>query len=230
MALNVNIAPNIIEAQTDNFYFTVVFLFEEGQSVTAGSFGIEHIHVFGSDDVGIEDVRLIASTAEGAVFSVNLPPGVRGSFEIIAGWLINVSGVQESVVGEPKTVQYNTESLFSESNYDPTPLPTSPSKVAIRLSAAHVKHGGVVVAQFDFDFDVPYFSESHVQVTAGATKGIAESIDDRQRRWIVPITAPNLGEGSIEVSIPENGVGFDHAAVRAEIGYGAFMPLIIEAV
>ncbi|MYB02289.1 hypothetical protein F4X90_21830, partial [Candidatus Poribacteria bacterium] len=100
--------------------------------------------------------------------------------------------------------------------------------VDLSLSAASVEHGGVIAAQFDFDHDVPNFEGSLVAVSnSDATVGNATALDDDNRRWVVPVTAPQSGEGELEISLPEDAIGFSQAAVRAPVQFSDSIPLTI---
>ena len=99
--------------------------------------------------------------------------------------------------------------------------------VDISLSAAGVQNEGAISARFDFDYDVPNFSSDLVLVSAGATKGNATVIDDQNRCWVVPVAVPQSGEGEIEVSLPEDAIGFPQVRVAARVQYAPSIPLVI---
>lgn len=92
-------------------------------------------------------------------------------------------------------------------------------ELEISLSAAYVSHEGVVTAQIDSDFQIPSFTSGNVAVSQGATKGDALAADDTQRCFLIPVTAPSSGQGTIQVSVPEDSIGFPHDAVMAEFQY-----------
>jgi len=120
----------------------------------------------------------------------------------------------------------------------------------ISLSAASAENGGVILAQFDFDFPVPAFSASAVEVNLNkvlaanrkvlaangtvlalniddAVVGPALAIDDAFKCWQVPITVPGSGEGEVEVSLPEDAIGFYQSAVQAPVFYAPVINLNI---
>jgi len=98
----------------------------------------------------------------------------------------------------------------------------------ISLSAASVESGGLVIAQFDFDYDVPDFDSDFVAVNdAGAVVGNATALDDQNRRWAVPVTVPETGEGEVEISLPEDAIGFAQPEVRAPVQFAETIPLSI---
>lgn len=109
------------------------------------------------------------------------------------------------------------------------------------LSAASIENGGVIDVFVNFDYDVPIFESSVLDLGTGfnqlaiggvglgiggvplgirsganATAGEAVALDDRHRRWSVPVTVPASGEGELEISLPEDAIGgLSHEAVMA---------------
>ncbi|MYF53242.1 MAG: hypothetical protein F4166_05390, partial [Gammaproteobacteria bacterium] len=100
----------------------------------------------------------------------------------------------------------------------------------ISLSAAAISNGGTIIAQFDFDYDVPDFSSDIVAVNnPGAVKGNATNVDDRNRCWIVPVEVPQAGEGELEIELPDDAIGFYQSAVRAQVQFAPKITLHISA-
>jgi len=117
----------------------------------------------------------------------------------------------------------------------------------ISLSANGIENGGTIIAQFDFDHAVPNFSASYLYFNLNAvvvdgddnvlgingnllaiesersdvTVGPATSIDENNRCWVVPVTVPETGEGELDISLPEDAIGFQQAAVQAPVFYAA---------
>ena len=92
--------------------------------------------------------------------------------------------------------------------------------VDISLSAAGIENSGTIIAQFDFDYDVPNFSASQVVLNNDdATLGNATAIDDDNRCWIVPVTVPQSGEGMLEISLPADAVGLPNPQRSAQVQY-----------
>jgi len=120
----------------------------------------------------------------------------------------------------------------------------------ISLSAASAENSQTVIAQFDFDSPVPNFSASAVDIrikqillangkvlaangkvlfvdVADVQVGSAIAIDDALKCWTVPIELPGSGEGEIEVSLPEDAIGFYQSAVQAPVFYAPVINLNI---
>ena len=91
--------------------------------------------------------------------------------------------------------------------------------IDISLSASQISHGNAITAQFDFDIEVPGFSEDVVTIGTGGTKGNATAIDDTNRHWILPVTVPDSGDGMLEISLEEDAIGLPHSRASAEIEF-----------
>ena len=231
MPLNVNVAPNINKTQTGNFLFSIIFLPEEGESVASNSFDLRHIFLHDSTHISNKDVSVIQATEHGAIFSVDVPRGVKGHVDIYAGNFIAVNGIDEEVIASPlpKRVNYDTTELLPQVTYNITPPPSAATEVTLSVSARSVEWGDTVIVQIDFDFDVHYFRSYHLHLSEiYATKGDAVSIDAKNRRWIVPVTVPTTGEGTLDIFIPANSFRFDHEEVRVSVDYAEHIPLVIE--
>ena len=228
----VNVAPNIDtdEVQTGNFYFSVIFLFAEGESIREGDFGLFQISVLGDDsEVDLDNVSLIQSNERGALFAMTLPRQANGTIKIEGGGFVDVNGEERHVIADQKVIKFDTRETFSDSTLDLTPPTLSVTTVDLTLSAAHVEWGDTIIAQIDFDFDMHNFSSLYLHLShVYATKGDAEAIDEKNRRWIVPITAPSSGEGTFDVFIPANSLPFSHTEKRVTVNYAEHIPLVIE--
>lgn len=97
----------------------------------------------------------------------------------------------------------------------------------IGLSAASIENGGTIIAQFDFDYDVPNFSESVVTVGVGAVKGTATALGEENRSWAVPVRVPDTGQGELEISLEEDAIGFQQARVAAQVQHAPTIALAI---
>ena len=228
MAITANIAQNINTTQTQDFYFTVVFITEG--IIDSGGFALSNIEISGSTDISISDLTLLYVEDAFAVITVNLPRLVSGGFSIGLTGTVTIDGVAETIDYQPKTINYDTTGVVANfATYDTTSPPTSATEIQIRLSTASIENGGIVVAQFDFDYSVPHFSETYVTVTpSDAVKGEAEAVGHEFKRWVVFVTVPETGEGAVVISIEANGIGFTHEAVQTEVRYAPDIPLVIE--
>ena len=98
----------------------------------------------------------------------------------------------------------------------------------ISLSAAAIENGGTIIAQFDFDYDVPGFEGAFVAVNnPDAVIGSATALDPDSRCWVVPVTVPQAGEGELEIELPEDAIGFQSAAVMAPVQFAPTIALSI---
>jgi len=221
MSITANIAPNINKEQSDNFYFTVVFTTDS----SVEDFSLNNVGITGTV-VSIEDLTLLYLESNYAVIAVDLPAVGKGSFTIDLTGTVTIDGVSESITSESKKITYNVVGS-SSITYDTTPTATAPSIVILTLSAASIENSGILIAQFDFDYSVPYFDSSHVTVSAGATKSQVEVIDDDFRRWIMLVTVPSSGSGMVDISVDTDAIGFPHDAVRAQAQHANIIPLTI---
>ncbi|MDE0401699.1 MAG: hypothetical protein OXL96_28220 [Candidatus Poribacteria bacterium] len=115
----------------------------------------------------------------------------------------------------------------------------------LELSTRRIENSGVVDAILNFDYDVPIFESSvlnlgvsfsqlaiggvglgiggvplGIRSGSNATAGEAVALDDRHRRWSVPVTVPDSGEGELEIMLPEDAIGsLQHEAVMAPVFY-----------
>ena len=160
-------------------------------------------------------------------YELTAPPTGKG---------IGVISVPENVIAPGNNAAAITFTYIDSINAD------------ISLSAAAAQNGETVLAQFDFDYDVPNFSSDVLQLGVGssvlgaggqvlgaggqvlgtsggeATAGAAIALDDSNRSWLVPVTLPQSGEGMLEIELPEDAIGFQSAAVMAEV---QFAPTIV---
>ena len=98
----------------------------------------------------------------------------------------------------------------------------------LSLSAAAAQNGETVLAQFDFDYDVPNFESSFVTLSdPNATAGSAVPLDDLNRCWQVPITLPQQGEGNLEISLEEDEIGFGQDRVAGQVQFAPTINLNI---
>ena len=230
MPLEIDIALDIENIKTENFYFSIIPQFVEGQTIREGDLGLSQIAIWDDSYTILDIAELIYSTEFGAIFAVTLPRQTEGRFNLQAGGVINVNGVEEDIISDLKIVKYDTRTAFSEETFDPTPPNTEATEVSMSVSARYVRTGETVLVQVDFDFDVHYFRSWHLHLSeVYATKGNAEAIDERSRRWIVPVTTPSTGEGTLDIFIPANSFRFDHSEVRISVDYAEEIPLVIEA-
>ena len=226
MSITANIAPRISTIQTKSFYFTIVFDVDDG-NIDDGSFSLtDNIRITGSTDISISDLTLLYIQGNFVVIAVDLPNLVTGSFTIDVQGNISIDDVDNEIVGSSKTIKYDT-TIPSDDTYDTTPPPGEPTAVEITLSTPSISNSGIVIAQFDFDYSVPYFLSSHVTVSTGATKSAAESIDDDFTRWIILITVPSSGQGMLDISVNEDAIGFTHDAVSAQVQHDETIALTI---
>lgn len=223
MSVTGNIAANINKEQTGNFYFTVVMNPPTGSNMESDSFTLaENIWIRGSEDVSIDDISLLSVQSNYAIITCQLSKNIHGDFKISLTGTVNVNTngvISEQLLSSPvKIIEYDTRGSLDQVTYDTSAPPaSSPTKVDIELSTASIQTGGTTFAQFDFDFDFPGFSENYVDVPSGTVKGNAIAVDDKHRKWIVPVTLPQSGEGEIDIEIDEDALGFQHSPVRAPV-------------
>lgn len=219
MSVLANIAPSINEIQTANFYFMITLRPPTLEyDVEPGSFSISNIQITGTD-VSIDNLVLLSFTLNTALVAVNLPKNVKGDFRIDMVGTVSVGGILETIDYVNKTISYDTTGISEDLTYDTTPSPSTPTEVELRLSANRVSNGRTVIAEIEFNYDNFLFTADQVDVTAGATKGNATALDDRSRRWIVPITVPSTGEGQVEVRLLEDVVFYGSQPADAVIFY-----------
>ena len=227
MAITANIAPNITTIQQKSFYITIVFDLEEGSNIDANGFTLaDNLLISGSNDISLSDLTLLYVQSNFVVIAVDLPNLVKGSFIIDVTGNISINTVDNQIVGISKTIQYNT-SIPSDETFDTTPTSDNPTKVEISLSTAYIENSGIVIAQFDFDYGIPYFDESHVTVGTGCQKSETEVIDDEFTRWIILVTMPSSGQGTCNISVDEDAIGFTHAAASAQVQHQESIMLTI---
>ena len=98
----------------------------------------------------------------------------------------------------------------------------------ISLSAAAAQNGETVLAQFDFDYDVPNFESSFVTLSdANASVGEAIGVGDENRCWVVPVALPQQGEGNLEISLEEDEIGFGQDRVAGQVQFAPTINLNI---
>jgi len=226
MAILTAIGADITETQTGNFQFTLSFAISADQVFDRSSFDISNIVVSGSADITRADLEVLYVTDNGVIVSVDVREGISGVLTVDLTGTILVDGVEESFDASPKVIRYDTGGSYYEMR-SPTSLD---KRVVLSTSAANLKTGGVVVIQFDFYFGVSSFQDSEVQVTSGATKGQLERIDAVGKRWVMLVTMPASGEGTIEIWVLADSLGFEHEEVRVSVAYAENIPLVIEAV
>lgn len=235
MSIIANIATNINEKQTDNFYFIISFDLPDGASFADDGFTLSNLEISGTTDISISDFVLIDLENEYAIIAVDLPSLLTGKFDldVTGNATIVTAGVssEQELVGSTKTIEYDTTGERSGITYDTTPTSSEPTIVTMELSAASADNGGVIVAQFDFDFGVAYFSSAYVNVMPStAVKGTAYSIGDNFERWIMLITLPLSGSGMVDISIDEDAIGFPHDALQAQVQHQQNTRLTIDGV
>ena len=218
MPVTANIAPDINDIQTENFYFYISFIPPSADTnLESDSFSLSNLDITGTH-ISITDLTLLSLVSNTAIISVKLTQGVKGSFTINLTGTINVNGVDEPITYQSKKIEYDTTACATpQFTYDITPPPDTASEVVISLSSNGAQNGDVIIAQFDFNFDYHNFHANYVDVSPGVVKGTAVAIDDNNRRWVIPVTMPAQGQGDIEISLAENAL-FTHAAqsVRAQ--------------
>ena len=229
MAIFANVAPSINDTQKQSFYFTIVFTRPSSDSeIDADSFSLSNISISESSHIDISNLVLLKFTHVSAIIAVNIPNNVSGSFKIDLVNTITVDGISQTIDYNSKIIKYDTTDLnFERQTYDITPPADSPTKADLEISTASIETGGLILAQIDLDYDFPAFSESYISVPENVEKGTAVSIDDRHRRWIIPITVPQSGEGEIEIEIAEDSLGFQHAALMAPVQFAPTINLNI---
>lgn len=224
------IAPDINEVQKKNFYFTITFSPESPDAyVDEGSFSLDNIDISWSNHITLENLSLLYSYSASVIFAVNLPKNISGSFRINLRGTVTVEGTEQRFEYQPKTIEFDTTGIAEDITFDTTPPPSGPSEVDISLSANSISNGGTIIAQFDFDYDNHNFSESQVNVTGGAIKGNATALDDYSRRWIVPVTVPDTGEGEVEIEIEEDALFFGSQRASAPVQHQENIELEIRA-
>ncbi len=92
--------------------------------------------------------------------------------------------------------------------------------VELSVSARSIANGGTVLVQANANYDLPNFSGDLLNVSdANASVGDAQALDDENRQWVVPVTVPQQGEGELEITLPEDAIGFSQEAVMAPVTF-----------
>ena len=217
-SITATLAANISKKQTDNFYFTILFASDHG-TIDSDSFTLANIQITGTTDFTVANAFTLLYPVQSnfVLIAVDLPDNVDGDFVIDLIGSVTIGGTSYDISAASKYIEYDTVGSRSGDTYDITDLPSEASELKVTVSTRSIRNGGIIIANFDFNYGIPYFSSSYVTVSAGATKSNAEVIDDHFRRWIMLVTAPTSGTGEVEITVDEDAVGFSHAAARAQV-------------
>ena len=231
MAVEANVAPNINETQTSDFYFTVVFT--TTGTIDANGFTLANIGISGSTDVSASDLFLLQVIEGFALIAVNLPRLVTGSFDVDLIGSVTIDGVSDRINSATKTIQYDTTGVVDPTTYVTTP-PTSATTVDVDLSAASIENSGTIIVRFEFDFPYLVFPDSDVTVSpAGASKTNAQAIDRDDagkllnRLWIMTVTVPSTGSGTVTLTVDSDAFSFLAEDLTFDIGYSGSIALVI---
>ena len=125
--------------------------------------------------------------------------------------------------------------------------------VDLSLSAASAENGQTVVARFDFDYRILNLMADQVKVGSrvsrllsyngkiltingkalgfpsenNAVVGTPVALDDDNRSWVVPIELPQVGQGMLDIELPQDAIGFQQAPVRAQVQFAPTITLNI---
>jgi len=232
MSITANVAPNINKIQKDNFWFQIVFDFVDNQFFDTNGFTLSNLEVVTADNhISTSDMNILYLEGDYAIISVDIPDNVSGKFYLnLTGNIDILTGdvsSSEELLGNVKLIEYDTTGAASQTTYDNRPTTNVPTIVILTLSAASINNGGIIIAQFDFDYAVPFFSSSHVTVSSGATKSQTEVIDDDFRRWIMLVTTPSSGSGMVQISVDVDALGLSQDSAIAQIQHADNIPLQI---
>ena len=213
-----NLAANINAKQTDNFYFTILFASDQG-TIDADSFTLANVEITGTTDFTVANAFKLLYPVESnfAVIAVDLPDNVQGDFVLGLTGTVTIGGTDYDIAAPNKFIEYDTVGSRSGDTYDITPPSSELSEIKVKVSTRSIRNGGIIIAQFDFNIGVPYFTSDYFNVSAGATKSTAEVIDDYFRTWIALVTVPSSGSGEVEISVPDDAFNFDYDAIRLPV-------------
>lgn len=228
------LASNINKTQTDNFYFTVLFVPDTG-TIDASSFTLTNVQISGTTDFTVtDDFSLLYVTGNFAVIAVDLPDNVEGDFILNLTGTVSISGTSHDISAPNKFIAYDTIGSRAGETYNTNETPQAITEVEVTSSTRSVKNGGIVIVQFNFDYGFQNFDTAAkgarvFTVPAGFTKSDAEAIDDNFRRWILLVTVPATGSGTdVEMTVAADAFGFDHSAITLEISHSADPLLIVD--
>ncbi len=228
MAIAATLAPAINSIQRDSFYFTILFRPDAGE-IDTGGFALSNIQISAATDIRVSDLSLLYLEGNHAVIGVDLPDNVTGTFTVSLTGMVSVNdgGVvtQEELISAQKVIEYDSTAGITQT-LDTTPPPTEVTEIGLSLSSKTIENSGIVIVLVELDYPYPAFTSAVVSVSAG-TKSAATAIDDDNKRWILLVTVPSSGSGTIDVSIAEDAIGTHEAVDDVEIEYAANIPLTI---
>ena len=103
------------------------------------------------------------------------------------------------------------------------PPPVTDAVLDMSVNPQSVTAGGIATVTFSFDKAVGDFTDTDVNVSAGATKGTLTRVGNTNV-WTLPVTAPSAGSGTVTVSVGADVVSPGNNADSVQFAYTAPPP------
>ena len=116
-----------------------------------------------------------------------------------------------------------TESITFTIVVTAPPPPVTDAVLDMSVNPQSVTAGGIATVTFSFDKAVGDFTDTDVNVSAGATKGTLTRVGNTNV-WTLPVTAPSAGSGTVTVSVGADVVAPGNNADSVQFAYTAPPP------